>query len=138
MIGFAAYCFWNLKWRLAASIVTLVAIFFAVPLPSMAGLKLELQNDRSTNILVKVARSDRPNRQIDFRLTPNTSLTYQTAAGDWPGSAGLVISCESSKISATIMDMRNKKTLFTTNGIVLVAVTPSVTTQSGSNNAVRP
>jgi len=124
LAGLATYCAVNMRWRVVASILVFLALFFGVPLPSMAGLTLRIENQSRNEKLVVVVRTDRLHCHLDCNLAPNTNFTYKTAPGDWPSSAGLAFRSGTNQITATILELRRKKVVLADEGIRFEDFTP--------------
>lgn len=109
LVGGAAFCLLNLRWQVVGWLLVSLAIFFAFPIPSMAGLNLRIENRSSIEKHLSVSRTDQPNRRVEFSLSPHADFKYRTAPGDWSSSVGLNFQSGTNNVVATIFELRRKR-----------------------------
>ena len=119
LVGLAAYFVCNRKWRVLGTIVGFVALLLALPMPSMAGLALQVENQTDVDTVISVARIDADWRRVDLPVHSGRKFNYRTTAGDWPSSAGLVFRSDTNQIVATILALRRVRVVLTSHGFQL-------------------
>jgi hypothetical protein len=72
-----------MHWKLLGSLLVILVLFVAPPLPSKRGIDLRITNSETAPIRVLIQRVDRPSRKIVLEAAPGETLTYRTAPGDY-------------------------------------------------------
>ena len=119
LAGLATYFVCNRKWRVLGAIVGFFALLLALPMPSLAGLSLQVENQTGVDAVISAARIDADWRRVDLPVPAGGKINYRTAAGDWPSSAGLVLRSGTNQIAATILALRRLRVVLTRNGFQL-------------------
>lgn len=106
------------KYTLGCLLLILALTLF-IPMPSKAGVNIGIENQTTNAPIITIQRTDDPVRRVAFPIFPSRITLYRIAPGDWLSSAGLLFTCGTNQISASISDLRHKHMRLTSDGFEL-------------------
>ncbi|MEI6167335.1 MAG: hypothetical protein WCS52_09080 [bacterium] len=104
-------------WRLVAGLLILIALFLVFPVPSYAGVCLEIRNTSNATTTVTVQRTGSQSRKVQMTVSPQGTMEYKTAPGDWSSGASFTVDCRQHTITTNIWVFRGRQIVVGENGI---------------------
>jgi hypothetical protein len=104
-------------WQLVAGLLIFFALFLLFPVPSNAGVRLEIRNTTNAAIIVNVRRTGSQSRKVLVAVSPQATTEYMTAPGDWSSDASFTIDCGQHTITTNISAFRGRQIVVGDDGI---------------------
>lgn len=122
-IGLGTGVAWALlSRRILLGFGLLPLVFLILPAHSKPGANITFSNKTSTKAEVRISRADRPGRSSTLSVAAGSQATYRTAPGDYSESIKVDFSLGSSRLTASIGQLREGEVELTNSGFVLVEV----------------
>ncbi len=111
-------------WRLFGSLLTFLALFCAFPMPSKPGVDGRVTNTSSISARVTVTPLSNAARHITLSVLPGETASYRSAPGDYSEAAQFAIKHGTSRLVATVADLRSHQVQLSDNTMLLVGNQP--------------
>lgn len=110
------------RWQLLGSLLVVLALFLALPLPSKRGVSVQVVNGTAAPAQVTVTRMDSTARRITLSLPPRQTFSYRSAPGDYSESLQFAIEHGILRLPVTVADLRLHRVRLTDSEILLMDV----------------
>ncbi len=107
------------KRRWLAGILGVLALLFALPLPSKAGALVRVENRTPVPADVTLSRGDDPKRRVLLSVPVGQTIRYRTAPGEYPESLQVVLENGTNRLTTTVIELRKSKVVLSETNLWL-------------------